>query len=132
MNSALPLSRQWLLSLLLGSAFYAIYQGTVHFSDWCYLGVSTVVAAGVSGILMPLNKLLLRQLSTHRPQWPTLGRWLWLLGGTLALFGLANVLVWPLLTWLGPGAAAPWGLAAVLVAVAMHWNLLISARPHTK
>jgi hypothetical protein len=119
---------QWLLSLLLGSAFYAIYQGTVHFSDWCYLGVSTVVAAGVSGILVPLNRLLLRQLAAHGSQWPALGRWGWLLGGTLALFGLANVLVWPLLSWLGPGMAWPWGVAAVLVAVTMHRSLLTPDR----
>lgn len=126
------LSRQWLLSLLLGSAFYAIYQGTVHFSDWCYLGVSTAVAAGISGILLPLNKLLLRHLAARGPQWSALGRWLWLMGGTLALFGLANALVWPLLTWMGPGAAGPWGVAAVLVAIATHWNLLTSSGPRAK
>ena len=42
------------------------------------------------------------------------------LDGTLALFGLANVLVWPLRTWLGPGSTWPWGVAAVLVAGTMH------------
>jgi hypothetical protein len=71
----------------------------------------------------------MRRLATHGPQWPALGRWLWLLGGTLALFGVANVLVWPLLSWLGPGATGPWGVAAALVAVVMHWNLLTLARP---
>jgi len=114
------LKKQWLLSLLLGSAFYAIYQGTVHFSDWCYLAVSTAVAAGISALLIPLNKILLQQLAARGPQWSALGRWLWLLGGTLALFGLANLLVWPLRTWLGPGSTWPWGLAALLVAGAMH------------
>ncbi|GAB3589093.1 hypothetical protein [Hymenobacter daeguensis] len=129
MNNPKLFMRQWLLSLLLGSAFYAIYQGTVHFSDWCYLGVSTAVAAGVSGVLVPLNKLLLQQLAERGPQWPAFGRWLWLFGGMLALFGLANGLVWPLLTWLGPGAAWPWGVAAVLVAVLMRWNMLILNEP---
>jgi hypothetical protein len=120
---------QWLLSLLLGSAFYATYQGTVHFSDWCYLTVSTVIAAGISALTIPLNKMLLQQLATHGPQWPALGRWAWLLGGTLALFGLTNVLVWPLLTWLGPGSTWPWGVAAALVAVVMRRNLLVNALP---
>lgn len=123
------LRRQWMLSLLLGSAFYAIYQGTVHFSDWCYLAVSTIVAAGVSGILVPLNKKLLNHLVAHGPKWPAMSRWAWLLGGTLGLFGLANVLVWPLLTWLGPGAAWPWGIAAALVAAVMHRNLLAGTQP---
>ena len=111
---------QWLFSLLLGSAFYAVYQGTVHFSDWCYLAVATAVAAGISALLIPLNKMLLRQLAAHEAQWPALGRWAGLLGSTLGLFGLANVLVWPLRTWLGPGSTWPWGVAAVLVAGTMH------------
>ena len=123
------LKHQWMLSLLLGSALYAIYQGTVHFSDWCYQAVSTAVAAGVSALLIPLNEVLLQQLAARGPQWPVLGRWAWLLGGTLGLFGLANVLVWPLLTWPGPGAAWPWGVAAALVAVLLHRNLLAKTLP---
>ena len=122
---------QWLLSLLVGGLFYAVYQGTVHFSDWCYLGVSTAVAAGVSLILVPLNKLLLRRLASQGPQWSAPGRWAWLSGGILGLFGLANGLVWPLLTWLGPGAAGPWGMAAMLVAVIYNQKLLILASPGT-
>ena len=122
----LPLARQWLLSLLLGSACYAFFQGIVHFSDWCYLGTSTAVAAGVSLGLVPFNKRLLGYLAAYGPQWPALCRWAWLLGGTGGLFGLANLLTWPLLTWLGPGGAWPWGAASLAVAVAMNRNLLVT------
>ena len=111
------LRQQWLLSLLLGSLFYAIYHGTVHFSDWCYLAVSTAVAAGVSAILLPLHKLLLQQLAVRGPQWPAAGRCTGAVSITMLVFGLANVLVWPLHTWLGPSGTWPWGVAAALVAV---------------
>jgi cytochrome b561 len=120
----ITLTRQWLLSWLLGSALYAAYQGTVHFSDWCYLGVATFFAAGVSLLMLPLNRLLLRQLARRGPVWPVAGRWIWLLGGTAALFGLANVLVLPLLSWLGPLSSWPWGVAALPVALFVNRNLL--------
>ena len=116
--------RQWLLSLLLGSAFYAAYQGTVHFSDWCYLAAATATAACASALMLPLNKWLLKHLSCGGQHWPVPFRWAWLLGGTLALFGLANLLTLPLLTWLGPGGTWPWGVAALLVAGVMHHDLL--------
>ena len=119
---ALPL-QQWFLSLVLGSAFYAAYQGVVHFSDWCYLAAATVMAACISALLLPLNKMLLAQLA-RRPHWPAVGRLVWLLGGTLGLFGLANLVALPLLTWLGPGGTWPWGVAALLVAVRGQWPLL--------
>lgn len=117
------LRRQWRLSLLLGSTGYATYQGVVHFSDWCYLAAATASAACISALLIPLNKLLLQHLLRHRQHWPAVGRWAWLLGGTLGLFGLANLLTLPLLTWLGPGGTWPWGVAALVVAGAMHHDL---------
>ena len=89
----------------------------VHFSDLCYLIAATVVAAGISALLVPLNKHLLQCLAAREAQWSRLSRWAWLLAGTLGLFGLANLLMWPLLTWLGPGEAGPWGAAALVVAV---------------
>jgi hypothetical protein len=116
------LLRQWLFSLLLGSAFYACYHGVVHFSDWYYLGVATAVAAVVSALMVPLNGMLLRLLA-RRPQWPAAGRWAGLLLGTAGLFGLANVLTLPLHTMLGPGSTAPWGLAALLVAAGVNSGL---------
>ena len=116
MNSAL-IRQQRLLSLLLGSLFYAIYHGMVHFSDWCYLAVSTAVAAGVSAILLPLHRLLVRQLAARGPQWPAAGRCAGAASVAVLIFGLANLPVWSLHTWLGPGGTWPWGAAAVLVAV---------------
>lgn len=113
------LLRQWAITLLIGSIFYAANHGVVHFSDWCYLGVSTFFAAGSSYLVIPLNGWLLRHLAAS--SWPVVGRWLGLLGGTLGLFGLANLLVLPLLSWPGPGSTWPWGVAALLVAGAMHW-----------
>ena len=126
--NTLPLARQWLLTLLLGSIFYALSQGMVHFSDWCYLTAATVVAAGISAALVPLNRYLLCYLAASGPQWPKLGRWAWLLAGTLGILGLANLLMWPLLTWHGPGEAGPWGAAALVVTVAINWKLL-NAKP---
>ena len=122
----LRLFRQWLLSLLLGSACYALSQGIVHFSDWCYLAASTAVAAGVSALLIPLNKHLLNNLTACGPQWSVPGRWAWLLAGTLGLFGLATLLTWPLLSWPGPGGVWPWGAAALIATVLMNRNLLLS------
>ncbi|GAA4357317.1 hypothetical protein GCM10023185_21930 [Hymenobacter saemangeumensis] len=121
---ASTLGRQWLLSLLLGSALYAAYHGVVHFSDWCYLGVSTAVAGGISLLMVPLNGLLLHRLSRHGTQWPAAGRWAGLLGGTATIFALANVPVLPLHTMLGPGSTLPWGIAALSVAAAMRWRLM--------
>lgn len=118
------LLRQWLLTLLLGSFFYAAYHHIVHFSDWCYLGVSTFFAAGASYLLIPLNDWLLRQLTT----WPVAARWPGLLGGTLALFALSNLLVLPLLSWPGPGSTWPWGVAALLVAPLVQRRLLRAGR----
>ena len=118
------LLRQWLLTLLLGSTFYGAYQGVVHFSDWCYLAVATATAGIISALLIPLNAWLLQHLAARGPAWPALGRWAWLLGGTALLFGLANGLALPLLTWLGPGSTWPWGGAALVVAVAQQWPLL--------
>ena len=118
------LLRQWLLTLLLGSATYAAYHGVVHFSDWCYLNVSSFIAGAVSALCVPLNGRLLRYLAGPGAAWPAAGRGIGLLLGTLALFGLANLLVLPLLTWLGPGSTWPWGGAALLVAVALNQNLL--------
>lgn len=120
-----PLLRQWLLTLLLGSLFYAAYHHVVHFSDWCYLGVSTFFAAGVSYLLIPLNGWLLQLLAV----WPIASRWLGLLGGTLLLFGISNLLVLPLLSWPGPGGTWPWGVAALLVAPLVQHRLLRPARP---
>jgi len=120
------LLRQWLFTLLLGSFLYAAYHHVVHFSDWCYLGVSTFFAAGASYLVIPLNGWLLRQLAV-RPLSAT-GRWLGLLSGTLILFALANLLVLPLLSWPGPGSTWPWGVAALLVAPLTHRRLLESAR----
>ncbi|MDO7876534.1 hypothetical protein Q5H93_17450 [Hymenobacter sp. ASUV-10] len=122
-----PLVRQWLLTLLLGSIFYAGYHRVVHFSDWCYLGTSTFFAAGSSYLVIPLNGWLLRQLAAS--SWPAIGRWLALLGGTLALFALANLLVLPLLSWPGPGSTWPWGVAALLVAPLVHRQLLSAPQP---
>lgn len=118
------LINQWLASLLLGSIFYASYQGIVHFSDWCYLAAATASAACISGLLLPLQKMLLRHLGRDGRHWPAAGRWMWLLGGTLAIFGLANLLTLPLLTWLGPGGTWPWGIAALIVAAWANWPLL--------
>jgi len=126
-QSTRHLLRQWLLTLLLGSAFYAACHHVVHFSDWCYLGVSTFFAAGASYLVIPLNGWLLRQLAAE--QFPAAGRWLGLLGGTLALFALANLLVLPLLSWPGPGSTWPWGVAALLVAPLVHRKLLRPAQP---
>ena|GEM_PF-3088891 len=125
---ASPVLHQWLFSLLLGSTFYAIYQGIVHFSDWCYLAVATAVAGGVSLLVVPLNGLLLGLLTRNSSNWPLLIRWLVLLLGTAALFALANVPVYPLHTMVGPGSTLPWGLAALLVALLINRNLL-QARP---
>jgi len=121
------LLRQWLLTLLLGSLFYASYHHVVHFSDWCYLGVSTFFAAGASYLLIPLNGWLLRQLAARHLS--AARRRLGLLGGTLALFALANLLVLPLLSWPGPGSTWPWGVAALLVAPLVHQKLLRPAQP---
>lgn len=124
MTNSSSLGRQWLLSLVLGSALYAAYHGVVHFSDWCYLGVATAVAGAVSLLMVPLNGLLLRHLARHGAGWSAAGRWLGLLGGTAALFALASVPVLPLRTMLGPGSTLPWGLGALIVAVAVNWPLL--------
>jgi hypothetical protein len=56
LNESKQLSRQWLLSLLLGSTLYAAYQGVMHFSDWCYLAASPARYCR-------LNKLLLLHLT---------------------------------------------------------------------
>lgn len=125
--NAHSLLRQWLFTLLLGSVFYAVYHHVVHFSDWCYLGVSTFFAAGSSYLVIPLNSWFLRHLTARHLS--AAGRGLGLLGGTLALFALANLLVLPLLSWLGPGSTWPWGVAALLVAPLMHQKLLRPARP---
>ena len=122
------LLRQWLFSLLLGSALYAAYHGVVHFSDWYYLGVSTAVAGGVSLLLVPLNALLLRYLSQRGAVWPAAMRWAGLLLGTSALFALANVPVYPLHTMLGPGSTLPWGMAALLAAIICNRCLLSPPR----
>jgi hypothetical protein len=123
------LLRQWLLTLLLGSAFYAAYHGIVHFSDWCYLGVSTFFAAGSSYLVIPLNGWLLHYL--HRPEntWPPAARGAALLSGTAVLFGLANLLVLPLLSWPGPGSTGPWGVAALLSTLFVNKNLLNPPQP---
>ena len=120
------LLRQWLLTLLLGSTFYAAHHSVVHFSDWCYLATSTFFAAGASYLVIPLNGWLLGQLAA-RP-WSAAGRLLGLLGGTLLLFACSNLLVLPLLSWPGPGSTWPWGVAALLVAPLVQWPLLRHAR----
>ena len=113
--------KRWLLSLLLGSTLYAGYHGLVHFSDWCYLGVSTAVAAGASAAVLPLHRRL-------QGLWQRAGRVEWWAGrggrlaATLLLFGLANLLVWPLHTWPGPGGTWPWGIAALLVTGLSSWE----------
>ena len=121
-NVASHPANHWLLSLVLGSSIYAAFNGLVHFSDWCYLVVSTAVAALASAAVLPLYGLLLRQLARHGQHWPALGRWVGLGGSTLVLFGLANLLVWPLRTWPGPGGTWPWGVAAVVVASLELWQ----------
>ena len=115
MTNTLSLRSHWLLSPLLGSTIYAGFNGLVHFSDWCYLAASMAVAAVASAVVLPLYGWLLGHLMRHGQQWSALGRWAWLVGGTLALFGLANLLVGLLRTWPGPGGAWPWGMAAVVV-----------------
>ena len=119
-----PLARQWLLTLLLGSTIFAAHQGLVHFSDWCYLATATVMAAGISALMIPLNCRLLQFLAEHGPALSSVGRWTLLLGGTGSLFALANLLTLPLLTWLGPGSTWPWGVAALLVVLVVQWPLL--------
>jgi hypothetical protein len=121
------LLRQWLLTLLFGSLLYAGYHGVVHFSDWCYLGVSTFFAAGSSYLVIPLNGWLLRWLAAQ--PWPAAGRALGLLAGTLTLFALANLLVLPLLSWPGPGSTWPWGIAALLVAPLVQQKMLRPTQP---
>lgn len=93
------------------------------FSDWCYLA-----AAGVFAAMVPLNALLLRRLASHRAHWPVLTRWTWPLGDTAALFGVANALTLPLLTWLGPGGIWLWGVAAALAAAGVQQGLLLRRR----
>ena len=118
------LLRQWLLTLLLGSAAYAAYHGVVHFSDWCYLGVSSLCAGAASAAVVPLNGRLLRYLAGPGRRWPRAGRGAALLLGTLVLFGLANALVLPLRSWPGPYGTWPWGGAALLMALAANGPLL--------
>ena len=77
---------------------------------------------------MPLNGRLLRYLAGPGAVWSAVGRGAGLLLGTLALFGLANLLVLPLLTWPGPGGTWPWGGAALLVALGQQ-RWLLRPRP---
>ncbi|GAB3650666.1 hypothetical protein GCM10027594_25920 [Hymenobacter agri] len=102
--------RQWLCSLLLGSACYALANGLVHFSDWCYLAASAAVAAVVSAGLRPLHWWLVNW--PRRPlQKPALP---WALSCTLVVFGVGVLLTWPLRSWPGPGGLWPWGAGALM------------------
>ena len=105
--------RQWLRSLLLGGVCYALANGLVHFSDWCYLAASAAVAAVVSAGLGPVHRWLLGW--SGRPlQKPALP---WALGCTLAVFSVGVLLTWPLRSWPGPVGVWPWGAGALLATV---------------
>ena len=110
--------RHWLRSLLLGGACYAIANGLVHFSDWCYLAASAAVAAVVSAGLGPLHGWLVARPPRRGRAWPLL----WALGCTLATFGLGILLTWPLRSWPGPGGLWPWGAGALLATALPHWR----------
>jgi hypothetical protein len=103
----------WPRSLLLGSACYALANGLVHFSDWCYLAASAAVAAVVSAGLGPLHRWLVAQMPRRLQKWPLL----WALGCTLAVFGLGILLTWPLRSWPGPNGLWPWGSGALLATI---------------
>ena len=105
-----PTRHNYLCALLLGCTCYAISNGLVHKSDWCYLAASAAVAAVVSAGLRPVHGWLVRQ----RPRW--LHKWplLWALSCTLAIFGVGVLLTWPLRSWPGPGGLWPWGAGALL------------------
>ena len=109
--------RRWLHSLLLGCACYALANGLVHFSDWCYLAASAAVAAVVSAGLQPLQQWLVAQLPQQLRKWSLL----WALGSALAVFGLGVLLTWPLRSWPGPNGLWPWGAGALL---ATAWTQL--------
>ena len=102
--------RRWFRSLLLGCTCYALANGLVHFSDWCYLAASAAVAAVVSAGLQPLHRLLVNwpRCPLQRPSLP------WALACTLAVFGVGVLLTWPLRSWPGPGGLWPWGAGALL------------------
>lgn len=114
------LARHWWRSLLLGSACFALANGLVHVSDWCYLAASAAVAAVVSAGLGPLHGWLVARPPRGLRQWPLP----WALGCTLAVFGVGILLVWPLRSWPGPGGLWPWG-AGALLATAQGYR-----RPH--
>ena len=108
----------WWLSLLLGSACYAVVNGLVHFSDWCYLAASAAVAAVVSAGLRPLHGWLVARPPRGLRNWPLL----WALGCTLAVFGAGVLLTWPLRSWPGPNGLWPWGAGALLTTALGQWR----------
>lgn len=113
----------WGCSLLLGSTCYAIANGLVHKSDWCYLAASAAVAGVVAAGLQPLH----RKLVAQRPHRLRARPPLWALGCTLTVFGAGILLTWPLRSWPGPGGLWPWGAGALLTTVLEHWRLTAGA-----
>ena len=108
----------WRRSLLLGCICYAVFNGLVHKSDWCYLAASAAVAAAVSWGLRPVHGWLV----ARPPLWLRALPLLWLLGCTLVVFGMGIVLTWPLHSWPGPGGLWPWGAGAMLATVWGRWR----------
>ena len=117
----------WQRSLLLGSACYALANGLVHVSDWCYLAASAAVAAVVSAGLQPLHRWLVARPPRGLRAWPLL----WALGCTLAVFGMGILLTWPLRSWPGPNGLWPWGAGALLATGLGHWLRATPALPET-
>ena len=108
----------WRRSLLLGCACYAVVNGLVHKSDWCYLAASAAVAGVVSAGLLPIYEWLMARPPRGLRAVPLL----WPLSCTLAVFGLGVLLTWPLRSWPGPGGLWPWGAGAMLATVWSQWR----------
>ena len=111
-------AHNWLLSLLLGCACYAIANGLVHFSDWCYLAASAAVAAVVSAGLRPLHGWLVARPPHGLRNWQLL----WALGCTLVVFGVGVLFTWPWRSWPGPNGLWPWGAGALLATAMSQWR----------
>ncbi len=108
----------WLRSLLLGCACYAVANGRVHVSDWCYLAASAAVAAVVAAGLRPVHEWLVARPPRGLRTVPLP----WALGGTLAVFGMGVLLTWPLRSWAGPNGVWPWGAGALLATAWGQWR----------
>ena len=108
----------WRHSFLLGCACYAVVNGLVHKSDWCYLAASAAVAGVVSAGLLSIYEWLMARPPRGLRAVPLL----WPLSCTLTVFGLGVLLTWPLRSWPGPGGLWPWGAGAMLATVWSQWR----------